>query len=312
MIIVKPNIKLKTVYCKSTYTFFKEDRGEMGLKIGAFLKSFFSLSLVISILLVSACSKDDIPDPYQPKALPAITRLNVISGLDSSIYFFNSRTQLSSGRNNSVGYGNSSRESYSIEYSNDLLVGADYENWLGSRTQPRRVTYSRNDRNMLATVSSDEKSDGAFSLSYNDQYLLSQIIYTDAQSTISKYTITYDANANVSVVELHTQGSAVIEKYEKWEYQSYDSHPNPFYFLVNVFYAPVFSSTRGPVLSQTIPLGSLLSVNNPGAFMKYTKSSSSDEYGSGMGYPYTYTYDDNNEYPVEVSVGVNLKFEYFK
>ncbi len=271
--------------------------------------------LVISMAVI-ACNDDDIRDPYQPVTLPKINQLNFISGNDSSIFIYDADMIMTSGRDNTL-TGIKEYEWFTMEYTDTdrkQLSGATYnisdDPVTGRRTE-RKATYSRDDRNMLAKVTRDgtDWDSKSFSFSYDDQYRLTQLTL-NAPNTVNRYTIAYDGRSNVSSVELYQKASNVEETY-KYEFSEYDSQSNPFYFLVNVFYAPVFSSNDGAVFfnKMSSSLGLLLSKNNPGKVVKHKKDGS-NWVEDGTPIEYSYRYGENN-YPVSISgSGLSLIIEY--
>jgi hypothetical protein len=250
------------------------------------------------------CNEDNIRDPYRPVILPKINRLNFISGNDSSIFIYNTDMIMTSGRDNNV-RNNGWKESFVMEYQNSLLTGATYEYLMDERKQTRNVAYKRNDFNMLSTVVSETWTK-SLSLSYDESYRLIQI-YMKEGSTENLYAITYDGS-NVATVELHQISENGGESNTRVEYTDYDSNANPFHFLVNVFYAPAFASAYGPVRYDNLPLGMLLSANNPTTAVQYVKNG--DNWGNdGTTIDYLYEYEDND--PVNISGGgVSLRIEY--
>ncbi|MDR1171236.1 MAG: hypothetical protein LBL24_02155 [Bacteroidales bacterium] len=271
-----------------------------------------SCFLVISIAAIT-CNDDDIRDPYQPVALSKINQLNFISGNDSSIFIYDADMILTSGRDNTF-TGIREYEWFTMEYADTehkQLSGAEYnvsdDPVTGHRTE-RRAAYSRDDCNMLAKVTREEWDSKSFSFSYDDRYRLIQLTL-NAPNTVNHYTIAYDDQSNVSSVELY-QKAARAEGYFKHEFSEYDSKSNPFHFLVNVFYAPVFSSSDGAVFfdKMSSSLGLLLSKNNPGKVVNYTKNENDWEKGGTS--TYSYQYGENN-YPVGISGnGLSLAVEY--
>ncbi len=277
------------------------------------LKHIIYFSVVC--LAIVACNKDDIPDPYQPVTLPKISRLDFINGNDSSVFIFDANMILTSGRdNNATGiYG---YEWYTVQYSDSEkkhLAGAVYnvsKQQDGHRDE-YKASYSRDERNMLSKVTreSDDWKSRSFSFGYDDQYRLSQLTMNDDQ-TVNRYTIVYDDRSNVTSVEVY-QKVSTVEGTTKWEFSGYDSNPNPFRFLVNAFYAPVFSSNNGPITYNTISssLGLLLSQNNPAKVISYTKTG--DDWEKLSEATYSYEYGSDN-YPVSISGGLSLSIEYHK
>lgn len=270
-----------------------------------------SYFFVISMAVI-ACNDDDIRDPYQPVTLPKINQLNFISGSDSSIFIYDNNVVMTSGRDNTIA-GIKGYEWFTMEYvdtDRKQLSGAEYNvasDPDGHRTE-RKVTYSRDDRNMLAKVTREEWDSKSYSFSYDDQYRLIQLTLNEP-NTINRYTIAYDDRSNVSSVELYQKASNSGETY-KYEFSEYDSQSNPFYLLVNAFYAPVFSSNDGAVFFNKISssLGLLLSKNNPGKIASYSKNG--NDWEADRASIYIYQYNENN-YPVSISGnGLSLIVEY--
>ena len=271
------------------------------------MMKFFFYFLVINMAIV-ACNKTTT-DPYQPVTLPKIDRLNFISGNDSSVFMYDVGMTLISGRDNyipSSGSG-SMYEWFTMQYTdNGLLKGAEYDvaNSPTSHKDFFQVAFSRNNRNMLSKVTR-ENSKLTVSLSYNDAHKLTQITVTGDQVE-NRYTIAYSGN-NVSSVEIYRKVTNV-EGTTRVDYSDYDARPNPFRFLANVFYAPAFASKYGPVRYDYIPIGLLLSVNNPKTVAQYAKNGNDwEEDGSSA---YLYEYGENN-YPVSISgEGLLLEIQY--
>jgi major membrane immunogen (membrane-anchored lipoprotein) len=264
---------------------------------------FIPLSLVF--LFLASCSKDKIPEPYQPVDMPSISRIDFICDRDSSVYFFNENMVLTSGRGNTAG-NNAWKESFTLEYSGELLTGAAYEYIESSgRIQERKAVFSRNDRNMLSKVACENTGIPQTTLAYDDRYRLTQISFQIDDSYAALYTVTYDDNSNVSSVEEYKR--VPVDSYIKWEYGNYETGEkiNPFRFLVNVFHAPVFSSQYGALFHSKIfssnnfhLLGLILSKNNPGTAVKSVKEA--DEYKlENVSRSYIYEYDDDG-YPLAV------------
>ncbi|MDR1154379.1 MAG: hypothetical protein LBL04_06685 [Bacteroidales bacterium] len=269
------------------------------------MKSIVKYILYLSVIMAAtACNDDNIRAPYRPVTLPKISRLNIISGSDSSVFIYNTDMILTSGRDNSE--GNSAwKESFAMEYQNSLLTGATYEYLMDERKQTRNISYKRNDFNMLSTIVSETWTKG-LSLSYDESYRLIQIYMKDG-STENLYVITYNG-PNVATVELHQISENGGESDTRTEYTAYDSNANPFHFLVNVFHAPAFASAYGPVRYDSLPLGMLLSANNPTASVSYVKNGEHWE-NNGTPVDYMYEYADND--PVTISGGgVSLVIEY--
>ena len=259
--------------------------------------------IAVSIAVVTC--KDKPSDPYQPVTLPNINRLDIINGNDSSIFVFDANMTLTSGRSNQVG-NNAWKESFVMEYRNDLLTGATYEYVLAGRNDTRDVTFKRNDFNMLSklTCSTWTKT---LSFSY-ESYRLTQITITDA-STENRYTIVY-LGLNVVSVELYKKSENGGEVTTKTIYDDHDSNMNPFRYLVNVFHAPAFASTYGPVRYDMIPMGLLLSANIPGTAAQYEKNG--DDWIEIGGISNYHVSVENNR-PVSISGGdlsFSLKIDY--
>ena len=267
---------------------------------------------LVVVVAVAACNKDDNPDPYQPVTLPKINRLDLINGNDSTIYIYNANMVLTSGRDNTM-TGIKGYEWFTMEYADEAcqqLSGALYKvaNDPSAHMTERQVTYARNNRNMLATVTREEWASKSFSFSYDDQYRLTQLTLNES-GAINRYTIAYDNRSNVSSIEIYRKVSDV-EGNVKQEFSGYDNHLNPFRFLANVFYAPVFSSNNGAVFfnKMSLSLGSLLSVNNPGSVMSYIKNGNDWEEDGSLDYVYEYS---PNNYPVSISGnGLSLEIKY--
>ncbi len=269
-------------------------------------RQFFFLILCVGAFFLVSCSKDNIPDPYQPVNLPKIQQLDVVNGNDSSLYYFDANMLLISGKNNTS--GNSSwQESYTVNYQGDQLIGATYEYVQQGRNQTRTATYSRDERNILSKVTSEGWTQ-SISFSYDEYYRLTQVTVFD-NDVVSRYTISYNEQSNVSSVECYRNTPS--DSYTKWDYSDYDTMQNPFRFLINVFYAPAFSSNYGPVRYATIPLGMLLSVNNPGKMIEYVKTG--DTYAaSGNQDVYQYEYDGEN-YPTKININQwSLEVKYYR
>lgn len=273
-------------------------------------QSKYIFFLTINMAMI-ACNKDDIRDPYQPVTLPAINQLNFIYGNDSSVFIFDDGMILTSGRDNTLSV--SAFEWFAMEYADadrKQLSGALYKTASDptAHMTERKVTYSRDDRNMLAKLTREEWDSKSFSFSYDEQYRLSQLTL-NMPNTVNRYTITYDDLSNVATVESYRKVSD-IEGTDKYEFSGYEKS-NPFYFLVNVFYAPVFSSNNGTVFfdKMSSSLGLLLSKNNPGKVVKYAKNGNKwEESGSDT---YSYLYDAADKYPVHISGGnLELTVEY--
>ncbi|MDR1864120.1 MAG: hypothetical protein LBR08_00945 [Bacteroidales bacterium] len=217
-------------------------------------------SVLLWAVFLCSCNKDTIPEPYQPVDLPHVSRIDFIAGSDSSVFVYDGDMLLRSGRNHTADVNE--RERFAMQYSeNNRLSGAEYEVVQGLRLNPVAVTYSRDERNMLSKVTR-EGWNKTFTFSYDDHYRLHLITVTVPEG-VNRYTVTYDGQSNVAAVELY-QKISETEGITKWTYGEYDAHPNPFRFLVNVFFAPAFSSGCGAVRYDNLPLGMLLSVNNPG------------------------------------------------
>ncbi len=265
----------------------------------------------IMCLAVAACTKDDIPDPYQPVDLSKINRLDFISGNDSSIYVFDANMILTSGRDNNAS-GIAGYEWFTMEYAdqdNKHLSGAIYRTASspdGHMTE-RQMTYSLDERNMLSKVTREDWASKSFSFVYDDKYRLSQLTMND-NNTINRYSITYDDQSNVTSVEVYRKVSNV-EGTSKTEFSGYDGKQNPFRFLINAFYAPFFSSNNGAIFYGKVPLGMLLSKNNPGKAIEYIKDGDTySESGTEINYSYEY---GNNNYPASVTGGglsLNIKY----
>ena len=263
-------------------------------------------------LAVIACNKDGIPDPYQPETLQKINRLDFISGNDSSIFIFDNDMILVSGRNNTL-TGIKGYEWFTMEYADNdrkLLSGAVYNTASdpdGHRTE-RKVSYSRDDRNMLSKVTREEWGSRSYTFTYDDKYRLTQLMMNET-NIINRFSITYDDRSNVSSVEVYKKVSDV-EGTSKIEFSGYDNNSNPFRFLVNVFYAPVFSSINGAVYFGKIEssLGLLLSRNNPANASFYTKNDENWDEDSSWSYSYTI---GENSYPSAITGGgLSLKIEF--
>ena len=261
---------------------------------------------------MTVCNKDGIPDPYQPEALPKINQLNIISGNDSSIFIFDADMALVSGRNNTL-TGIKGYEWFTMEYADTehkLLSGAEYNTASdpnGHRTQ-RKVSYSRDERNMLSKVTREEWASKSYTLTYDDKYRLTQLTLNES-NVVNRYTITYDDRSNVSSVEIYKKASDV-EGNSKVEFSGYDNKTNPFRFLVNVFYAPVFSSNNGAIFFGKIEssIGLLLSKNNPEKAVRYEKNGNDWQEGTTIFYTYT---SGENDYLVSISGGgLSLTIEY--
>ena len=272
--------------------------------------SILNFFFIAGMMLV-ACNKEKVSDPYQPVTLSHINRLDLISGNDSSILIFDAGMVLTSGKNNTVnpkGY-----EWFTMKYADvecQLLTGAEYNvanDPAGHRTE-RAVTYSLDKRNMLSKVTREDWASKSFSLSYDAQFRLIQLTFNDL-GAVNRYTIAYDDRSNVSSVELYQKASNV-EGTEKHEFLDYDSNTNPFYFLVNVFYAPVLSSNNGVIFFDKLSksLGVLLSKNNPRKVVRYLQNGKDwEEIGTSS---YSYEYGENNR-PVSIAgEGLSLKIEY--
>jgi len=272
-------------------------------KIQPKIINFFCM-MVVSIVVVT-CNKDNPSEPYQPVALPGINRLDFICGNDSSIFIYDANMVLTSGRGNQN--GNSAwKETFVMEYRNDLLTGATYEYVLAGRNDTRDVTYNRNDFNMLSklTCSTWTKT---LTFSYDD-YRLTQIKITDAR-TENRYTIVY-LGLNVISVELFRKSENGGETTTKTMYDDHDSNMNPFRYLVNVFHAPAFASAYGSIRYDLVPMGLLLSANIPGTAAQYVKNG--DDWVETEGASNYHVSVENNR-PVGISGGdlsIPLKIEY--
>ena len=259
------------------------------------------LFICMAIFFATACNKDDIPDPYVPESFSKkITRLDFIYGNDSTIYMFDANMMLTSGRDNIV-VGSSGYEWFTMLYSgNGHLTGAEY-NVSSSSTghrNPYQVTYSSDKRDMLSKISFGDWKTKTFSFSYDESYRLIQLTMNDVQ-TMNRYTIAYDDNSNVISIEMYAK-VADVEGTTKIDYSEYDANPNPFRYLVNVFYAPYFSSGNGAIFYNKIPLGMLLSKNNPGKAVK-----------DGIITEYQYLLGEDN-YPVGITgEGLSLTVKYY-
>jgi hypothetical protein len=267
-----------------------------------FVKKNFKMRInkyhIIILLIASlfmACNKDKMPDLYRPVTLPEIQRIDFISKKDTSVFIYNDRMLLQSGRCNSSGFG---AEWLTLRYSeNNQLTGAEYEILLGQRYNAQTATYSRNERNLLSKVIRDDWEDQTFSFSYDEKHRLTLITINLPQNGTNRYTISYDELSNVSSVERYAK-IAETEGETKWTFSDYDLQPNPFGFLVNVFYAPAFSSAYGPVRYDNIPFGLLLSKNNPGKMMEYQKNGNDYALQSTNSFRYEYGEDD---YPISIT-----------
>lgn len=267
--------------------------------------------LFITSVLIISCNKDDIPDPYQPENLPVVNRIDFISGIDSSVYVFDANMNLTKGRDNHA-QGITGYEWFTMQYSSDgkQLTGAEYEvsRQIDSHKDPIPVSYSRDDRNMLSRVTREGWTK-TLSFAYDENYRLKQVTVKDANGYEQRYTITY-SGSNVSSVEEYL--NLPNEKYVKTEYSDYDNNPNPFRFLVNVFYAPMFSSVYGVARYDNIPFGMFLSANNPKTAVEYTKNESNEYIATGNSATFSYEYDEENKYPVQISGGgLNLEVKYY-
>ena len=273
----------------------------------ALLKIF--LCVCVTGVVVIACNRDDISDPYQPVTLPKIDRLDFVNGNDSSIFIYHTDKVLTSGRDNYIpGSGSGSMyEWFTMQYTgNGLLNGAVYD-VASSPTDHKdffQATFSRNNRNMLSKITRED-SKMTVSLSYDD-IKLTRITVTGDQVE-NRYTIEYSGE-NVSSVEIYRK-VANVEGTTREDFSDYDTYPNPFYFLVNTFYAPAFASKYGPVRFDYIPLGFLLSANNPKTITKYAKNGNDwEKDGNSI---YVYEYDDHH-YPVSISgEGLSLTIKYY-
>jgi len=269
--------------------------------------------LFVTGMVVVACNKNDNSEPYQPVPLPKIDRLEFISGNDSSIFIFDKNMVLTSGRNNT--FNPKGYEWFTVKYADvecQQLMGAEYivANDPDGRMTEREVTYSRDKRNMLSRVTREEWASKSYSFSYDDQNRLTQLTLNEP-NTLNRYTIVYDEKSNVSSIELYQKVSNT-EGTVKHEFLDYDSNPNPFRFLVNVFYAPVFSSNNGTLFfnKMSSSLGLLLSKNNPGEVIRYAKKG--DDWEETASSKYSYESGWNN-YPVHISGGgLSLEIKYIK
>ena len=264
---------------------------------------------LVSSLYMLSCNDDDIPEVYQPQSLPAMRQINYIQNKDSSIYLFDQSMQLTSGRCNTMGF--SGKELFTMEYSAaGYLSGAEYT-IQASRNNLYLVSYSLNDRNMLSKVTREERSE-TISLGYDGDYRLTQVTVNTETGAMTRYTIEYDGSNNVASVEKFMAYPS--DSYTKWEFGDYDVHNNPFRFLVNVFFAPAFSSAYGPVRydnDSNINFAMLLSRNNPGGAIEYRKDTEGNYLATGVTQEYNYDYNDD-KYPVAISGGITLNIEYIK
>ncbi|MDR2037109.1 MAG: hypothetical protein LBQ60_04230 [Bacteroidales bacterium] len=252
--------------------------------------------LLVAFCSLFSCKDDDPVDPYIPVNLPSIQKITFTEGQDSSIFVYDQDMRLLSGKCKNFG-GMSGEEKFTVHYSDQgHLAGAKYEVLQGSRYSEFSVNYSLNDRNMLSGLTREDWTK-SLSFSYDEHYRLVQLTVHLPQNGINRYTISYDDQSNVSSVELYLK-IADVEGYTKTEYDQYDGSPNPFSYLVNVFYAPVFSSNYGPVRYDALSLGMLLSANNPGKITEYRKEGEAYVLTSSTLLEYTYADD---RYPVEIT-----------
>ena len=256
-----------------------------------------------------SCNKDNIPDPYQPVNLPDIRRVDFISGNDSSVYIFDNDMILSNGRTNNV-LGITGFEWFTMHYSDSkLLTGATYDvaRQFDARRDYYEIMYTRDERNMLSKVDREEWTK-TLSFTYGDNYLLKQVMVRAENGYEERYTITY-SGFNVSSVEKYL--NQPNEQYIKTEYSGYEKH-NPFRFLVNVFYTPLFSSTYGAVRYDNIPFGMFLSANNPKQMTEYMKDENGEYVTTGNSATFSYEYGEDN-YPILINGGgLNLEIKYYQ
>lgn len=266
------------------------------------LRHITVLSVGAAMFFATACNEDDIPDPYVPVNFSKkITRIDFISGNDSTVYKFDSDMKLTSGRdNNATGIGG--YEWFTMQYSGSgHLTGAVYvtaDNPF-AHAETYQVTCSSDDRDMLSRISFGDwrpRTSRTFSFSYDADYRLAQLTMNDGDAqTINRYTMVYDDNSNVTSVEIYKK-SSYAESTTKIDYGDYDTDlQNPFRYLVNVFYAPYFTSGNGAIFYDKIPLAMLLSKNTPGKAVETTDTQTeTSEYKYQLG-------DDG--YPVGISGG---------
>ena len=256
-------------------------------------------------VVLAACNKKENPYPYQAVTLPQISRLDFISGNDSSIFIYDANMIMTSGRGNQAGNA-AWKESFVLEYRDDLLTGATYEYALSGRNETREVTFSRHDDHMLSKVTSQTWTKN-LTFSYDD-YRLSQFTIIDGR-TENRYSILY-LGSNVVSVELYKKSENGGEMTTKTIYDEYDSNMNPFRYLVNVFHAPAFASNYGTVRYDVIPLGLLLSANVPGTAAQFEKQGDDWVETGDTGH---YQVSVENNHPVGISGGdlsLSFKIEY--
>ena len=268
---------------------------------------FMRFLFCIPILFAVSCNDDDIPEPYQPVTnLPKIKQLEFVSGTDSSIFVFDTDMVLISGRSNKPGFG---YEWFTMQYSEKgQLTGAEYNtaSSSGGHRDFYQVTYSRNNRNMLSGLSREGWTK-TFSFAYDDSYRLNRITFTEGKSVI-RHTVEYDDQSNVLSVE--TYKNTPSDSYEKSVCSDYDDKRNPFRFLVNVFFAPYFSSNSGVIFFDNIPPGMLLSRNNPGQIKQYIKNGEEwTETGTAV-----FHRENHNEdgYPTQIDGDLSMEIRYLK
>jgi hypothetical protein len=156
----------------------------------------------------------------------------------------------------------------------------------------------------MLSVMKREDWNKTYTFTYDTQFRLIFFSIQLPQNGVNNYTIEYDDHSNVVAVERYSSISGTTGTI-RTEYSGYDNHPNPFRLLVNVFYAPVFASSYGALRWEAIPLGMLLSANNPGKESRETETL------------YQYEYDGTNGYPVAISNNAGngtfpLSIEYYK
>jgi hypothetical protein len=254
--------------------------------------------LCLLAFLLAACKEEEVRT-YTQEDLPAFRRVDfVTAGGDSSVFVYDEHMQLVSGRCNSIAFGN---ERFTMQYSDGRLTGAEYETRIGARYSPVPVNFSLNRHGMLQTVVR-EGWDKTFTFAYDDRFRLISFSVQLPQNGVYSNAITYDEQSNVSVVERFSSISGT-QGTTRMEFSDYDRHPNPFRLLVNVFYAPLFASAYGPLRYDNIgiPLGMILSVNNPGKMIEYPGAGNSRE--SVFDYRY-----NSDGYPVSISRPADSSF----
>ncbi|MDR2848841.1 MAG: hypothetical protein LBV39_07040 [Bacteroidales bacterium] len=236
--------------------------------------------------VAAACERDEKQEPYLPESLPSFQQVNFSGATDTSVVLFNGDMQLLHGRNTTTSFG---QERFTMQYAGSDLTGMEYESKSKSGTHYNllSVSFSCNKHNMMSSLKREDWNK-TYTFTYDKQFRLIFFSIELPQNGVNNYTIEYDDRSNVVAVERYSS-IAGTEGTIRTEYSGYDSHPNPFRLLVNVFYAPVFASSYGALRWEAIPLGMLLSANNPG---KTTESR-----GTETSYQYEY---GANDYPVSI------------